>query len=191
MPEELMHFISPRELLEPLRRHQLLAAASDLPLEVKNLRKRSQKKWREAWHSTLFSYAYSEALNLDEMVFHPEEAEDRDYDATLQWNESGEPRAARLQLKEFVPKTLNSNPSFTLESIFDGLGPKKYPRASDLIVAIYINRAGSLGSIVVPPLQIKQLWLFGWSKPDQSELFLSGDLLGETNTWYIRYPEVS
>jgi hypothetical protein len=179
-----MAWLSPRELLPSLRDLQIAVAASDLPWNVKSLRKRTFKGYQEAWHATLFSFAYEAALGLQDMRFAPEPEENREYDATLCWRKDSVEIAARLQLKELVPESLGV--TSTLNGIINDL--KRYGDASDLIVAIYMNRAGVSEALTIPQLGIAQLWLFGWSKPQQAELFLSGNLLSKSHDFFVPYP---
>jgi len=66
----------------------------------------------------------------------------------------------------------------------------KYVDSAKTVVAIKVNRRIRLDfrEISVPTLPLSQVWLFGATKPDQSESFLYGDLLRGPRLYHFDYP---
>jgi hypothetical protein len=181
-----MVFHDPKKILIQLRPFQAAVGASDLPATVKTLRKQSFKKYREAWHAAIFAYGYALVRGHSDLRFAPADEEYSDFDAMLSWSAEGTQWLAKLQLKEFVPADLN--PKLTIEAMLSDI-QKKYPKSPDLIVAIYLNRVGRLPSITIPKLGIGELWFFGWSKPNQEQLTVWGDLMREAKNHHVPFPE--
>ena len=66
----------------------------------------------------------------------------------------------------------------------------KYADSQDLVVAMFLNRTGriNLDEIILPDLNIAELWFFGSMSQDQSKWFLLGNLLGENRYFEFDYP---
>ena len=94
----------------------------------------------------------------------PEESQDYDFVASYVVDEK--PYLFPVQLKEVVPDSLNATSS--VQEIIRSLS--KYVDSKDLTVAIYLNRQVDFDpkNLVVPPLRIGALWVFGAISPDQS-----------------------
>ena len=175
------------QLLIELRKFQFAISASDLPDRVKNLRGRTQKPIRELWNGTLFGFCFSRTFSIPQIAIASVEEEDAEADVVLRIVKDGEFFDKEVQIKELVPE--KNNPDATLEGLFAQIGAKHY-RSKDLIVAVYANRflPGS-AAYDRPKLDVAQLWVFGPSKPDQSEYYLWGDLLRPGEQEYIvKYP---
>ena len=90
-------------------------------------------------------------------------------------------------MKELVPFNLNRKTS--LQDEINKL--KKYTDSKDLIVAFHINRVVDmvLSEIVIPPLAIGGIWLFGASDLEQENWIVIGNIMKPDAKWYnFLYP---
>ena len=146
-----------------------------------SLRLGSQKQLREGFHAYLFGHAYGSLFGcIDTMTIHV--IEDVDYDALLEWKNGGKTEKMRLQLKELVGPLVNPKAAPAEDELPKRLNKLviKYPKATDLTVAVYLNYPAYYGEVKMPQdLQLASLWVFGWSKPKSEELFISGGVCGE------------
>jgi hypothetical protein len=138
-----------------------------------NLRHSTQKPVREAWHAYMFAacYAFQRGIPYGLMYVKPEADEYSFRDATLRWGTPGDYKHMNLQLKELPPAHRNDDAQ--LEHILKGLS-KKYHRAYDLTVAIYLNRNERFETVKTPPLEIQELWLFGFKDPGLTTIIVRG-----------------
>lgn len=180
-----LQFKDPTALLNALRPLQIAVALSALPAKTKALRGSKQKTHREIWQAALFSHGMSEALSFPSLEFAM--VEEEDYDCVVRWIDADTENYAPVQLKEVVPAELN--PAATIESEIAKL--TKYATSPDLVVALFMNRAGRLylRSIKVPTLPVGQLWLFGNRTPDQSKWMLYGDMLSSASLYEFDFPD--
>ena len=83
---------------------------------------------------------------------------------------------------------IDINPYLDLNTLISSL--QKYNDSNDLTVAIHMNRHGTIdiSKIIIPQLNIRELWLFGSLTLDQSKWFLVGDLLKDKNYYEFYYP---
>src|SRR5688500_18058286 len=88
-----------------------------------------------------------------------------------------------VQLKEWGPAQRNQRAA--LEYILSSDARKL--TGNDLILAIYLNRQTYLTNVSVPPIKVCEIWFWGWSKPDHSELFLCGGRLREDTKHVVPY----
>jgi hypothetical protein len=61
----------------------------------------------------------------------------------------------------------------------------------DLMLAIHVDRAGQLKSMSVPKkLRVRELCLWGWSKPHHAELFVNSYEMGAavSQQWRVPFP---
>lgn len=61
----------------------------------------------------------------------------------------------------------------------------------DLLLAIHVDRAGHLDGLAVPKkFQIKELCLWGWSKPKHAEIFVNSYVIGSAmgQQWFVPFP---
>ena len=126
-------------------------------------RRRLGKEDDEAWHATHFGYAYAFVKNIHPLWVLTRECQD--YDAVFKWVENGIMQRVPVQLKTLPP----INPNETVDRLLKKA--KKYS-GDDLFLVLHMNRSEHFTTIAVPPLQVRQLWLWGWSKPDHSEIYL-------------------
>jgi len=138
----------------------------------KKLRGRRFKNVLEASQAALFGYAYGCAHHLGTLqIRHNITKQYSDSDATFRWDVLGRQIVMEVQLKELPPR--NVNETETIDSILEKL-LVKYPKSSDLTVAIHSNRTESNSRDLVTRLSVGQLWMWAWSKPDSSEIYLAG-----------------
>lgn len=121
------------------------------------------KEDEEAWQAAHFGYAYAFVKNIHPLWVLAREFQD--YDAVFKWLDSGIVQRVPVQLK-MLPEM---NPKETIDGLL--MKAKKYS-GNDLFLVLFMNRNEHFKTIAVPPLQIRQLWLWGWAKPDHSEIYL-------------------
>ncbi len=92
----------------------------------------------------------------------------------------------RLQLKEAVPHDLNRSAS--IQQTVNALS--KYADSEDLTVAIYLNQRVHFdpAKLIIPPLKIAALWVFGAISEDQNEWALWGNFLETPEGTRYEYP---
>lgn len=147
-----------------------------LPYKVKSLRTQELHVFHERRLGALFFYLIG--LAQRELVSFAH-LEDADYDFVGHFARDGVPHFVPVQMKELPPDFLN--PTATLQGIVDA-SRKKYTDASDVTIAISVNRVGDVrpGDLDLSGLNLGGLWLFGAAQADQSRWLLIGDLLKPT-----------
>ena len=177
-------YFDPEIVLGDLRRIQLEVDLGSLPPKIANLRTNDLKEARERRDAALFTLGMGRRLGT-KMVFAP--VEDSDYDFVVAWVADETLKYCPVQLKELVPDELN--PSATLAALF-GKIKLSYPTSSETVVAIHVNKVGTLDvrTLEVPSLPVGEVFLFGAISPDQTEWVLIGDLLGELEQSYFEHP---
>ena len=112
--------------------------------------------------------------------------ESQDYDFVTLWQRGDEWIYTPVQLKEVVPKALNTSASInaTLQKLC------KYPRSNSTAAAVIVNREMRLefSKIHVPEVQMGGIWIYGTLSPDQNKWFIYGDLQKEPQRWEYEYP---
>ncbi len=176
-------YFDPKVVLPKLQSIRNLVATSDLPPHVKNLLTRDLQPERESWDAAVLCYLLGEVSGLD-IRFSRTEASD--YDSIFYWVDEESPKFAPVQLKELVPEC--TNPKANIGDVFEKL--KKYVDSDDLVVGIKLNRRITLEftELDTPELPVREIWLFGATKPDESEWSLFGKKNGEWTQWKIPMP---
>lgn len=157
-----LEYRDPRSFLVRLRQFEPEVMASKLPMKVKNLRINPLKWTRELREGALFCYGISQRIGQT-VFLSPSEAQDHDFVAS--WVVGDTQHLAPVQLKEVVPHDLNTSAS--VQSIVDAL--TKYTDSADLTVVIHLNQRVHFdpSTLVIPPLKIAALWVFGAISADQ------------------------
>jgi len=176
-------FRDPRQFLVELRNVEPQIAASSLDPKIKQLRTNRLKEWRETRDAALFCYGMGQRIGQSVLLAR---GESQDYDFIASWVVGDEQHLAPVQLKEVVPVDLNATAS--LERTICSLA--KYVDSEDLTVAIRLNRQEHFDprTVVIPPLRIAALWVFGSISPDQSEWGLWGNFLEKPEGSRFAYP---
>jgi hypothetical protein len=167
-------FYDPKATLIEYRQEEQGVALMERAPGPDVLRSDMIRDYREGREAALFCYAISQKIKRAiEFTIH----ESQDYDAVARWDDGDETLYTPIQLKEVVPKTLNSQAC--IETIIQNLS--KYVVSQDLVVVIHFNQEQSLNfaDIKPPHLNVKELWVFGALDPAQSKWFVFGDLLAE------------
>lgn len=120
----------------------------------------------------IFCHGAGQALSTEILFSSYEHA---DYDYVGAFKHKGGIRTFPIQLKQLVPDRLNSATSLQRE--ISKLG--KYADASDLVVAVHINRKMHMKpqELDVSELKIKELWLFGRLHDQANSWLLFGNLM--------------
>jgi hypothetical protein len=179
-----LKYRDPRVVLVDMRRAEATVAASDAPFAVKNLRTRDLRPLRELREACTFCYGMTECTGQKFFVAH---ADAQDYDAVATWIVGDCQNFAPIQIKEVVPYEVN--PLASVQLVVEGL--RKYVNSEDLTVAIHLNRivrGFNPAEIVVPPLKIAALWMFGAIAADQSRWAIWGNFLDEMQAREFHYP---
>ena len=179
-----LKYRDPRAMLIELRRIESTVATSDAPFNVKNLRTRELRPLRELREACIFCYGMTACTGQEFGVAH---AEAQDYDAVATWVVDDLRSFAPIQIKEVVPHEVN--PMASIQTVVAGL--QKYVNSSDLTVAIHLNKTVkgfNPTEIIVPPLKIASLWMFGAIAADQSKWAIWGNFLDELQAREFSYP---
>jgi hypothetical protein len=180
-----LKYYDPRHVLVQLRKTELaIARRTDLPDAVKHLRTQELKDLRELREACLFCYGWSQIDGQSVDVAH---AEAQDYDAVASWQSDDHLHFAPIQIKEVVPQHLNRKTS--VQAIVNKLS--RYVDSEDLTVVIHLNRSTpfSPADLVLPPLKIAALWVFGALNAEQNRWAIWGNFL-ETPRWgEFSYPQ--
>jgi hypothetical protein len=180
-----LQYRDPRTVLVDLRRLEATVAASDASFAIKNLRTRELRPLRELREACIFCYGMTECTAGPKfLVAH---AEEQDYDAVATWNVDDCQNFAPIQIKEIVPHKVNLVAS--VQEVVAGL--QKYVNSEDLTVAIHLNRTVrgfNPAEIVVPPLKVAALWIFGAIAADQSRWAIWGNFLDVREACEFTYP---
>jgi len=179
-----LDFYDPKEILIGLLNIAKNIPLSNLLYQQASLRSRDLKQYGESRQCALFCYGMSKFLN--QKIFYAQyEASDYDYVACRKIGDVI--HYTPIQLKEFVPEKVN--PKSSLENELIKL--EKYKDSKDLIIAMFINRAGriEMNEIKIPKLNVAELWFFGAASEDQRTWFLYGDVLNNTLRFDFKYPK--
>ena len=174
----------PETILRDLRQVELHMADVFVKERVRTLRTNMLKPHREGREAALLCHGIGKAVLGTTVYISP--GEEEDYDFISLWSIGDTQHYAPVQIKELPPSDIN--PYTDLNKII--LSLQKYSGSRDLIVGIHMNREETLdiSKIVVPKLNVHELWLFGSLKPDQSKWFLIGDLLVKPEYYEFYYP---
>jgi len=180
-----MEWVDPRVFLIELRAVEM-NLPEDLDEKVRRLRTNQLKEWREARTAAIFSHGMSCAVLKHPVLF--SKSEFKDFDFVMRWHKEDKDFFYPVQLKELPPDDINA--SVALEDLYDKLD--KYSGATDLSVAIHINRHTRFEfrpwARTNRP-RIKELWYIGCESADQSKWFLYGSTLRENPRKYeFAYP---
>lgn len=181
-----LNYHDPEEALRNLRAIEYLVGASDLPAEVKTLRKRTFREYQEFRQAALFAYGIGQRIGTRVHFSH---ASEQDHDAVCLWRAPEDTaNFAPLQLKEVPPSELN--PGAHVQGQLHKLA--KYGRSADLQVVVHVNRTERIdfGMLRVPKLEVAGLWFVAGASPDSRKWVLIGDLLNDGPVaTYFDYPE--
>jgi hypothetical protein len=180
-----LKYYNPRQVLVELRKTELaIANRTDVPDAVRHLRTRELKALRELREVCLFCYGWSQ---IDGQSFSVAPAEGQDYDAVASWQSDDQLHFAPIQIKEVVPEHLNRKTS--VQDIVNKL--TKYTDSDDLTVVVRLNRSTpfSPADLVVPPLKIAALWVFGALNAEQTRWMIWGNFLEIPRAGEFAYQE--
>lgn len=149
-----------RASLEGLNQFAQKPEFQALPPRLRAFRSNPLRETLERRQAALFCYGLSEVTGIDIGIAHLEQS---DYDFIMAYHEGGNLCFCPLQMKEFVPATIN--PQADLQAEFDKLA--KYTDSEELVVAMHLNRRFHFDyqKYDFSRLPIKELWLFGQTGP--------------------------
>ena len=179
-----LKYLDPERVLIGLREIATQQKLDELPKEVATLRTRELRAYGEGRQCALFCYFMGKALGIKVMMALVEKS---DYDCVAYFDRNGANNFIPIQMKEYVPESINARAS--LQSLINGL--EKYVDSESLVVAIHVNRCGTikLSELSIPTLNIGALWLFGAYGADQSFWTIIGNVLKQGTRYYeLRYP---
>lgn len=186
VPRELqsLRYLDPERLLIGLRQIEQAYALQTLRYAASSLRTHDLKQFGEGRQAALFCYGMSKFLGLQVQFA---QAETRDFDIIARYVANDEVSYVPVQLKEWVPCTVN--PQASLQSEIDKLG--KYADSKDLVVAFYLNRRArvTFSELRLPERRLAELWFFWAADPSQARWMLSGNLLdADARAYEFLYP---
>jgi hypothetical protein len=174
----------PADFLRALRAVERQTLAQIADSQIRRLRSRSLREWRETRVAALFCYGYT--MRTGQKVF-LSKGEFEDADSVAMWEADGELNFAPIQIKEVAPNDLNEDA--TLQQVIDSLG--KYPDSQNLTVLVHLNRKVhfSPSAITLPRgANIAALWVLACVSADQSRWALYGDYLRQPDRSEFEYP---
>jgi hypothetical protein len=177
-------YLDPQRLLIGLREIALTLPLDTLRYHAASLRTHDLRKFGEGRQAALFCYAMSKVIGSPVSFA---QAESRDHDIVVRYAASGQLNFVPIQLKEWVPDSLN--PSATLQDELNKL--TKYTEGDDLVVAFYLNRDVNLrlSELNFPHGKVAELWFYGATEPSQTKWVVVGNLLSpEAKAYEFTYP---
>jgi hypothetical protein len=171
-----LDYFNPTESLREARRQgfrdELGGGRTNLP-----------KKTTEVLDATVFTYGISHLFPELVVCFSP--SEDQDYDFVLGFGRADPSIYCPVQLKVLV--SADVSPVLTPEVLLNGLG--KYADASNLVVAVKVDRSGvDPRTFNLPQLRLGGLWFFGQRSGTTDGWYLYGDCLGAPRWLEFDYP---
>ena len=179
-----LRYYDPAIILRYFREIELGIADLNIDERVRTLRTNMLKPHREGREAALLCHGIGSAV-LNTTVYFAR-SEESDYDFISLWITDVTQHYSPVQIKEYVPSDIN--PYLDLNKLISSL--QKYSDSRDLTVGIHMNREGTIDipKIIIPQLNIRELWLFGSLTQDQSKWFLIGDLLKDKSYYEFYYP---
>jgi hypothetical protein len=154
------------------------------PVSPPAFKAREFKLVAEALDAAVFACGL--AARRPSVEVHLTEFEAQDHDFVLRFGVAGQPYYCPLQLKQLVSE--DTNAAATAESLLDGL--KKYVDASDLVVAIKVDRPGvDPRSLQIPALTVGELWFFGPLHQSLDRWYIYGDCLSAPEWFAFNLPK--
>ncbi len=141
----------------------------------------------EERQAALFGYAYAAGKGIKSLKVRSGEGPQHDFDAEFWWKQGAVDHRLPVSLKRLPPKNVNARE--TLDNLIAKAAVKS--TGGDLLLAIHVDRAGHLESLAIPKkFQIKELCLWGWSKPEHAEIFVNSYVMGAATShqWFIPFP---
>lgn len=183
---EKQKYYDPKNVLEQFRGLERDPVLRELPERMRSLRTNKLKFHRQGREAALFCYGLGQAVLKTTVYF--SNYEKVDYDFITCWEDRDELVFTPVQLKEVTPDKINL--SSTLQTEINKLA--KYSRSNDLVVTIYLNKRcrTDFSEIMIPNLNIAELWIFGAINQDQSKWFIYGDMLRRPQFFEFEYPGV-
>lgn len=186
VPRELqsLPYIDPERLLVDLRRIEQELPLQTLRYAASSLRTHELKRFGEGRQAALFCYGMSKLIGLQVQFA---QAETKDFDIIARYVVNDEVSYVPVQLKEWVPSTVN--PQASLQGEIDKLA--KYADSRDLVVAFYLNRRAHVkfSELRLPEGRLGELWFYWAADPFQSRWMLSGNMLDANASAYeFLYP---
>lgn len=174
----------PADFLRAVRAVELNVLSQIADPQIRRLRTRSLREWRETRLAALFCHGMSVRTGHKVYV---SKGEFEDADSVAMWQVEDEIRFTPIQIKEVAPNDLNEHA--TLEQVIDSLG--KYSDAEDLTVLIHLNRETRFtpSKVSLPShANIAALWVLACVSPEQSRWALWGDYLHQPERSEFEYP---
>jgi hypothetical protein len=177
-------YCDPADFLKRLRSVELNMLSQVANPQIRRLRARGLREWREARLAALFCHGIF--VRTGQKVY-VSKGEFEDADAVAMWPIENELRFTPIQIKEVAPNDLNERA--TLEQVVESLG--RYSDAENLTVLIHLNREQrfTASSVSLPARgSIAALWVLACISPDQSRWALWGDYRQQPERSDFGYP---
>lgn len=178
-----LRYLDPERILIGLRGIERTYPLHELRYDVSSLRTHELREFGEGRQAALFCYGLGQAIGTHVAYA---QAEHQDYDIVARYVVKNEINYVPVQLKEWVPSTVN--PSANLQDELDKLS--KYVDSKDLVVGFYLNRNASLqiADLQLPHNRIGELWFVAAADPAQEKWLLIGNVLEHAQVYEFFYP---
>jgi len=175
-----LKYQDPKVILLKLKELEIITSKYQMDMKVRTLRTNSLNRYRQWREAAIFCYGIGKVVINTPVHFAT--IENADYDCVARCKHGFTP----VQIKELVPEYLN--PTKDLNQLIAEL--KKYHTSHNTMIAIHVNRQFRLdfNKIVVPDLNVAEVWLFGGTSPDGLQWFLYGDLCSNPQLYRFEYP---
>lgn len=178
----VLSFSNPTKVLREASRQGFHHKVGGRPTFPPDLARSDRKVLIEDLDAAVFAHGLREMIPDRDVCIAEFEAQDHDF--VVRFGPPEDPGYCPLQLKVLVPKEVN--PTVTPEALLNGL--EKYSDASDLVVAIKVDRPGvDPRALSIPSLGVAELWFFG-PQEGRVEWYLYGDCLGTPSWCEFRLP---
>lgn len=171
-----LHFHDAADSLLMHQARRMPLSAYDAPAKRIDSRGHARERERFDFQATFFCYACMIAEGGTAWAYALWKEQQSDIDCIFRRKQlDGKWAYEPVQLKEALPADTNSA---SMEAFFSDLSAKNYTNPN-LQIGIYMNRATSLqpDRLVVPPINVSSLWMYGEGGKFANGGFLCGNLL--------------
>jgi hypothetical protein len=180
-----LDYVDPEEALKKFAIFHAFSSASRSGEKLRDWRVHQLENYRENEQVALFAYGLKKSGLKPSLKCAHYPRKDRDFDGAFCWGE-GALEFATVQLKEVVREELNLRSSLENEIVKF----QRYDGSDELIGAIFVNRNLSFDytEMKVPPLRLRELWIFGFSVENGPVYRLFGDFVNQRRMYQFSVP---
>jgi hypothetical protein len=181
-----LEFVDPEEALKVSAFFHVFSSPIRSGEKLRDWRVHKLENYRENEQVALFAYGLKKSGLKTDLKYAHYRRKDRDFDGAVCWGRPGALEFATVQLKEVVREELNLRASLENEIVKF----QRYDGSDELIGAIFVNRNLSFDftAIKVPPLRLRELWIFGFSVENGPVYWLFGDFINQARVYQLPVP---